>query len=192
MQKTTTEPKRYIPTGFVRYTPDLSPIGDYKKDLFAVYVHADHSRPQALFYTGKQKNHTWFYRFPTTEAMKNKINETISRLIAWEDMKIERKERKQTETASVKVGDLFSYSWGYDQTNVEFYQVTKVSGKTFTIREIASRAHGENPSGGMSDYVSPAPDKFIGPEILKRSPSMDHGVLSATAPDRKHFCSWYA
>jgi hypothetical protein len=31
---------------------------------------------------------------------------------------------------SVKVGDMFSSHWGYDQTNVDFYMVVKVTGKS--------------------------------------------------------------
>jgi len=31
---------------------------------------------------------------------------------------------------SVKVGDMFSSHWGYDQTNVDFYCVVKVTGKS--------------------------------------------------------------
>ena len=30
----------------------------------------------------------------------------------------------------IKVGDIFVSSWGYDQTNVDFYQVVKLVGKS--------------------------------------------------------------
>ncbi len=43
-----------------------------------------------------------------------------------------------TETKPPKVGDIFATSWGYDQTNVEFYEIVKVSktGKSVTAHEI--------------------------------------------------------
>ncbi len=36
----------------------------------------------------------------------------------------------------VKVGDIFVESWGYDQTNVDFYQVTKTMKKMVEIKPI--------------------------------------------------------
>lgn len=36
------------------------------------------------------------------------------------------------------VGDILYTSWGYDQTNVDFYRVTRVKGKTVYVREIGA------------------------------------------------------
>lgn len=188
---------RYIPKGFIEYKPE---IGDYPKDLFAVYTNINSyksggsPRLSAIFYTGKQSKHTWYYSFPTVTDMGAKINETISRLMSWEDKKVERKEARKNATSSVKVGQIYSYSWGYDQTNVEFYQVTEINGKTFTIREISAQSCGEAPSGSMSENVKPIKDAFLKDSrpILKRSLSMPHGCLSLTSEGEKHFMSWYA
>ena len=45
-----------------------------------------------------------------------------------------------TITRPVEVGDIFAASWGYDQTNVDFYEVVSVtaSGKSVRIVPIAS------------------------------------------------------
>jgi hypothetical protein len=51
-----------------------------------------------------------------------------------------RKAEKKAAVAEghgVQVGDIFVASWGYDQTNLNWYQVTKLIGKTMVeIREI--------------------------------------------------------
>lgn len=49
-----------------------------------------------------------------------------------------------TETAAVKVGDVFYSSWGYDQTNVNFFAVVALSktGKTATFVELAKASAG--------------------------------------------------
>lgn len=41
-------------------------------------------------------------------------------------------------TATVKIGDVFARSWGYDQSNVDFYEIVSVSasGKTAKARKI--------------------------------------------------------
>lgn len=44
---------------------------------------------------------------------------------------------------TVAVGDVFVSSWGYEQTNVNFYQVVALHGKTMvTIREIMAQICG--------------------------------------------------
>ena len=48
-----------------------------------------------------------------------------------------------------KVGDLFYTSWGYDQTNIDFYQVTKaISANTVEVRSCgAKRVYDQSMSG---------------------------------------------
>lgn len=48
-------------------------------------------------------------------------------------------ERKQANaSAQATVGMIFVHSWGYDQTNIDFYEVTAVSesGRQVTLREL--------------------------------------------------------
>ena len=92
---------RYIPAGYTEYTPDL---GDYPKNLCAVYV--DLATNTAIFYKGKSTRHLWYNRFSTTDFMKNKINNSISSLMSWEDTKAKRAETRKAPT-TYKVGDIF-------------------------------------------------------------------------------------
>lgn len=57
----------------------------------------------------------------------------------------------------VKVGDVFVESWGYDQTNVDFYQVIKTMPKSVAIRAI----HGKLVGDGHSTRVVADVDNFI-------------------------------
>lgn len=54
----------------------------------------------------------------------------------------------------VKVGDFFSSSWGYDQTNVDFYKVVGLtkSGKSVRVQKWSSKVVS---STGPQDYVVP-------------------------------------
>jgi hypothetical protein len=187
--------ERYIPQGFIKYEPDLPGY----KNLFACYVRLG-EKPSAIFYIGKRSSHSWFYSFKTDEDMKKKINESISQLMSWEDKKLERKNERKNATLDINVGDVLYNSWGYDQTNVDFYQVVEVKGKTFTIRQINEKIVG---GGGcsMSEYVAPVKDAFVTPNypgdtkglpITKRSFNMNVGMLSKTTWDEKHYQSHYA
>lgn len=67
--------------------------------------------------------------------------------------------------AKVNVGDIFYSSWGYDQTNVDFYQVVAMTEKTVQLREIkAEMVEGD----GWSGKKIGKKDTFIGDPIRKK------------------------
>lgn len=69
------------------------------------------------------------------------------------------------KNGNVSVGDVFASSWGYEQTNVNFYQVISTHGKkTVTVREIRAATH---LADSMVGYKIPVLDDFTG-ECLKR------------------------
>ena len=43
-----------------------------------------------------------------------------------------------TETAEVNVGDIYATSWGYDQTNVEFFEVVRVTKGSAWLRRLCA------------------------------------------------------
>ena len=74
------------------------------------------------------------------------------------------KTTQETGPHGIKVGDIFDDAWGYDQTNIDFYQVVKVTRKTIVVREIAQR---KQETGFMSGKCEPTPNHFTGPEVRK-------------------------
>lgn len=68
-------------------------------------------------------------------------------------------EAAATPTHGVKVGDIFYASWGYDQTNVSFHLVTKVTGASvFTIELEKSERLGTG-AFDMQGTVTPSASK---------------------------------
>jgi hypothetical protein len=63
------------------------------------------------------------------------------------------------------VDDILYSSWGYDQTNISWYQVIDVSEKSVKIREIEGKIVGGGSQG--SDSVMPVLNKFSGAPIVK-------------------------
>ncbi|BFQ96361.1 hypothetical protein DAT1711_15850 [Enterococcus cecorum] len=45
----------------------------------------------------------------------------------------------QTKNTPYQVGDIFYSSWGYEQTNVTFWQIVKLTEKTAWFRPLKSR-----------------------------------------------------
>jgi len=59
----------------------------------------------------------------------------------------------------LKAGDIFVHSWGYDQTNINFFQVVKAGGKTVIVQEIEDEAV-PGTEGFMCDQCIPKPGVF--------------------------------
>ncbi len=83
----------------------------------------------------------------------------------------EKKNRQDAKKAAkanminpFKVGEIYYDSWGYEQTNIDFYQIVEVKPKSVVIRRIAGeRTYTEH----MSGTVTPLKDQFIGEEEVK-------------------------
>ena len=55
----------------------------------------------------------------------------------------------------VKVGDIFTASWGYDQTNVDFFQVVALCGESSVrVREVNPKVVNEDAQCPMSAYYT--------------------------------------
>jgi hypothetical protein len=120
-----------------------------------------------------------------------------------EDARIDRTATRKAEDAArtaeraaeIHVGSILHYSWGYDQTNTDFFEVVEKHGLAVVIREIASRIV-PGSEGFMCESRCPAPGDFIGKPMRKRigpyGISMAHGTASVVQPWEKHYTSHYA
>ena len=57
------------------------------------------------------------------------------------------------ETTEVKAGDIIYTSWGYEQTNIDFYMVTKANGKSVWFVPMGQKI--VKHEGGMAEMVVP-------------------------------------
>lgn len=116
-----------------------------------------------------------------------------------------------TPNPEVKVGSLFCMSWGYDQTNVNFFQVTRLSPKGIFVREIAGKAV-EGSEGMMCNKMVAVPNSFLSEsqwcggygngntELARRLNGGNKPSFSIksryfaflTNETEQHYCSWYA
>lgn len=78
-------------------------------------------------------------------------------------------------TTQPQVGDVLESSWGYEQTNVDFYQVTAVTKASVRIRKIGKTTL-PGDAGRSTNQVIPVRDRFVGAEMTKRfRPAYDKG-----------------
>ena len=121
----------------------------------------------AIGYVGKRSNPDFHLRFQSKEQREKKITSFFNNLIAWEELKKERKIAKSNHVHNLNPGDILHGSWGYDQTNCEFYQVISRTDKSVRIREIAQTSV-DGSQGFMSESRRPEPENVIGEQITRR------------------------
>lgn len=156
--------------------------------------------PKAKYSTEKN---LWAYRFETVERMvefiETNYNNRVANIASDKKRKEERKVQRKLQESDVQVGDIFVNSWGYEQTNVDFYQVVARSGVTVTLREIGYDRL--ETTSWASEYVRPVKDAFIkdAQEFKKRLNGKYIKMNSFSSASKvedpatsKHYRSWYA
>lgn len=184
-------------------TIDTPPAGSLLVEHGAVRFHlfekAD-GTPMAMAFRGKSERAFAHYRFLSVEKRERWIEAERLR----EDQRVanvarrnaDRKARAAAMADRIQVGTILHYSWGYEQTNCEFFLVTARSGMTVTLQPIGSRIV-EGSEGFMCDSRRPDPTRFLDePTLRKRigawGVSMPHGACSPCGVDDKFSCTWYA
>lgn len=110
----------------------------------------------------------------------------------------EKTKAKTQEPTPYQVGEILYNSWGYEQTNIDFYQVTRCTAKTVWLRPIGDKPSGGGYGSGMDGHKVATPNEFKGPEIMKRIQRPDknpyisfkHGAGAKWNGEPVHY-SWY-
>ncbi|MDE3240889.1 MAG: hypothetical protein KGN33_18180 [Paracoccaceae bacterium] len=155
-------------------------------------------QPCALCFIGTAGKPAWHYRFHSHEGRRKRIAEQITILERRQAEKTKRREDARKGHAW-GVGKILVSSWGYEQTNVDFYEVTRVIGQTMIeIEKIGSRlADGLSAApSAMSDYVVADPTVRTGQKSRHR---VYEGAISLSSyqsarpwDGAQRYRSWYA
>ena len=133
-----------------------------------VLVLANKTKLVAIAWSGKKNKYDWYYKFRDKKQMDKYISDYFCKVEMANKHKAEQKLNKEKDKAeffeSIKVGDIFVDSWGYDQTNVDFYLVTKKLKASIKIVKIGSKVVATSIG---SEMVVPVPDAVIGEEKTK-------------------------
>lgn len=109
-------------------------------------------------FNGKSLKPAFHYRYQTIEQRDNALNTWIKNINGYNEIKSQRKAERENYTHTLKVGDILYNSWGWEQTNIDFYQVIKVpTPKTVVIQEIAQH---KTETGFMCGDTTPIPNQF--------------------------------
>lgn len=163
---------------YIDYLKQL--LGDtYKEEsddnTFIVRGETEKGSVVALW-TGKAEKPQIYAIYKDDEQREQAINDFLDRRQARAKQVAERKQaRRLTRDHNVKVGDIYYCSWGYDQTNIDFYKVVDVRGSRIDLKELTTDfvSFGQ---GGYEDEVT-AGDSFASDKIYTVSARAD-GTLT--------------
>lgn len=135
---------------------DFVIIGYVENDIFAVAV-----------WQYRREIKPYLCGFRTVEEAQKHVEHYQTRS-KWE---AERKAAAEIEAkekaAKIQTGTIFYSSWGYDQTNIDFYLCTERKGASVTLQPIGSRVVDSN-ARQMTGKVVANPDELIDEPMKKR------------------------
>jgi hypothetical protein len=148
------------------------------------------------------------YRYRHLDQMKNHLELFIAAKENNQKRKQELLEKKK-EALKVfahpyKAGKILYESWGYEQTNLRYWQVIAVKGKSVVIRPIAKKEIAS--TSWASGMYEPMENEFMGAPIVKRivtsvgyNGSVSYHISMGSSIGWLHeykgeanYCSWYA
>lgn len=133
-----------------------------------IYIY-DGERSQeayAIAFAGKAQKPSFHIRFKDASRRAKYLEEWIDGLKQSADYKAKRKAEKQAFRHTLEVGSVLRCSWGYDQTNIDYFEVTAIIGaKMVEVREISQESE---ETGFMQGKCVPVPGNYVGQPMRKR------------------------
>ncbi|MGC1479437.1 MAG: hypothetical protein WA771_02950, partial [Chthoniobacterales bacterium] len=153
--------------------------------------------PSAIAYSGRKRKAVWHYRFGSYERMIEKCEAFLEGLASHERAKQARRAELAAYDArsEYKAGDIVYNSWGYDQTNIDWYVVISVTRRFLTLQPCGGAIQDEG-YASMAGYTVPVPEKR-GEGTSRHSAYQGGGIrfrhgAGGLWNGKPHYCSWYA
>lgn len=152
------------------------------------------------------------YRFDNTDKRDEYITRAMAKISERIERKVQEVEEHKALKASVQsriedmVGKIFSTSWGYDQTNVDFYQVIGSTKASLRVQQIKCETV-EGSAGNMCCHLVPLKDQFVEDRestihIMRVHKYSNQEIVSIIVDGHRateytggatgQYCSWYA
>lgn len=184
-----------------RWIPEGAKEIKHPEGLGVIYVREGGNSERQYFtvltYWGTARKASSHYSYRTHEQAEKAISDSFASMTSHRNLVAERRKDANKPT-SLKVGDVIVNTWGYDQTNVDSYEVTRKTAHYVWLREIASQHTPDGDSGSMSGRVVPLPGQFLEKSVEEKHKasgeyvSFEHGSGSKWDGKRSYYNSWYA
>jgi hypothetical protein len=167
------------------------------------------ARAEKIVSKARFKKPEFYYRFKNYENMIQYLESFVLNLEKIQERKENAKNMKKKASSEFNheffVGQILYESWGYEQTNIKYYQIIGFKGKSAILQRIQKKIVQE--TSWASAMVEPCRNEFIYQPFVKRIvPSVGYsgsisyhitmggcvGSLFVHKEGSQNYCSWYA
>jgi hypothetical protein len=150
--------EHFIPKGAVKFAD--------RQSSAIVYAYEQAGRKILMGFSGKRQRPDFHYSYGSSDARREaKAKSFFEGVRASEAFRVEQRDKRKAQGHSLKVGSILRCSWGYDQTNIDYFEVTKLIGaKMVEIREIAQASR---ETGSLVGKCVPLPGSYTGKPMRK-------------------------
>lgn len=185
----------YIPTDAV-----LQDVGSLNAELY--FYEDANGRPCSVGFHGRTQKPSIYYRH-NDEAQRETTASRWLKAIEEKQSRMAQRRKQRFAEHTLQVDDVLVCSWGWEQTNVDFYKVTKSVGKN-TVELVRIKAvtdpNGQEAKFSMQDRVVADPKFELGSPFRARvdmgsgSPcvTMGHRQFAYLWNGKATHRSWYA
>ncbi len=187
---TTLSRELFIPKGATKVCHKLS-------DAVA-YAYTDkQNRPCVRVFFGKQSKPVAVHYYKNEIEREQHVAKIFAQRAEIMGRKQEWADERKAAGRGLVAGDLLYASWGYDQTNIDFYQVIRLAGdRSVEVRKIGSKQVKRNTGNSMADYCVADPSNVIGEPMVRRAINgrvrIDDCRNASKWDGRELYRSWYA
>ncbi len=149
----------YVPKGAIK-------VADKHSDAVAYLTTTRTGKPAATIFVGKQAKPYSRFSYLSDAARERAVRLAFEGRRAALQRKADAAAERKAWKHDYKPGDLFCAVWGYDQTNVDWYECIEVRGSMLSVRKI-----GQARTYDMSDRGKcvPQPGSYIGDPFRVRA-----------------------
>lgn len=141
-------------------------------DGSSYYTDERNGKLYAAGFKGKAIRPAFHCRFRNAAERDAHIAQWLADLKASAAAKAEAK-AKSKQPHTLQPGAVLYSSWGYDQTNCEFYEVIAVRGAAVDLRELKQTI---TSTGDMTGFCIPIPGEYISGVIAGKRPKSDNHI----------------
>ena len=167
-----------IGTGWIKVADKNSSAVAYIK---TEAVTGEIKRYSYILFCGKRRNHDGNYytsKLAQRDAAIQLFFESVRKMEARQEKRKQERKAAAKKGHDLEVGDILYGTWGYDQTNVNFYQVIRTTKCTVDMMPLAKKTHEQ--TGWAQRYVLPDTEKSFDPDsVLKRRRVDKYGSVKA-------------
>lgn len=162
------------------------------------YAYTDKdNRPCVRVFYGKQAKPVAAHYYKTELAREQHVARIFAQRAEIMARKAEWANERKAAGRGLVAGDILVASWGYDQTNVDFYKVLQLVGeKSVEVVKIGSQRADRDSGNSMADYCLADPSNIIGEPMIRRAINgavrIDDCRHASKWEGRAQYRSWYA